>query len=467
MSDTPENYNDKPLDGGEPRKPRKLSLLTFIISSVALVLATVMLTYTISSAIYKKELADVHRYYSVYVEKGQPFEVLSKFIEQYSFGNTNEEELMAAALKAYMAETGDKYAYYYTAEEYAEYKNSSVGKTEGIGISIVSDTAEIGSVTQGVIRIVYVVKDSPAYKAGLQKGDLIYKLDTDEGERTVEELTYSSAVNELAGKEGSLAKFTAYRPSADKEKHYEIERETVITDTVYYHIVDENLSPDKKVGIIKISEFDLNTPKQFRNAMSELIKKGCTHFVFDVRSNPGGDLKSIQAVLAGFLNEGDVTIRTKYKDKTEEVDRVKVEKLDGSYAECSVSEDDIGRYLNKGYSFAVLCNENTASAAELFVATFRDYSLGTIVGENTYGKGSMQRITSLAGYGLEGAVKLTVAKYYSGANEGMNDGYDGVGIAPTAGYEVSLPEEVASKNYHDITDAEDTQLIKALESFKK
>ena len=132
------------------------------------------------------------------------------------------------------------------------------------------------------------------------------------------------------------------------------------------------------------------------------------------------------------------------------------------FRSCSVSSEDIGKYRREELEFTVLCNGSTASAAELFTATFRDYGIGTVVGTTTYGKGSMQSIISLWKYGYNGALKLTVAKYFSGANGGDNDGYDGVGITPDIYCEQS--EEVAEKNIYDITDDEDEQLKKALDA---
>ena len=252
------------------------------------------------------------------------------------------------------------------------------------------------------------------------------------------------------------------RPSGDKYEVIEcnIKRAAVTSESVYYRVH----STDKSVGIIKILQFDLTTPSNFTEAMEYLISQGCTKFIFDVRYNPGGDLLSIKAVLSYFLNEGDVIIRTVYKSGAEEIH--KAEKIsydpESSYYSCSVKKEDIGKYRRDGFEFAVLCNGSTASAAELFTATFRDYGIGMLVGTTTYGKGSMQRIFNMEEYGYTGALKLTIAKYYSGANGGMNDGYDGLGIEPNVICELS--EEAAAKNIYDLSDSEDNQLAKAVEA---
>ena len=182
-------------------------------------------------------------------------------------------------------------------------------------------------------------------------------------------------------------------------------------------------------------------------------EKKCKSFVFDLRNNPGGTLQSIEAILSYFLDEGDVLIRIKDKAGNEEISKVKPIKYSGSYEGCSVSESDIGKY--KGLNAIVLCNGGTASAAELFTATFRDYDLGEIVGEKTYGKGSMQTINPLIQYGYSGALKLTTAMYYSGKD---TKGYDGVGITPD--YVVPLTGE---GSIYIREEADDAQLKKAIE----
>ena len=460
--------DDAIIDNAEPpkKKPKKISVFTFVLTTVSLVLAAVMITYTASSAYYRQKLVDIQigqaESEDAYVEKGFPFALFSQFIDAYTFEEADEDAMMASALKAYVEATGDRYAYYYTAEEYAEYQQANAGQTEGIGINIIYTEAPVKGKNTPVIKVINVIEDSPAASSGLRVGDLIYGVGIDKDMKTVAELGYDIALSSLKGEAGTDAAFTVWRPDGDasKELEFSIKRAAVTSESVYSRVH----SSDPSVGIVKILQFDLTTPKNFTAAMDELIEAGCTKFVFDVRYNPGGDLKSIQAVLSYFLHEGDVVIRTTYKDGTEKIDKVAVAEYGDSYAGCSVSKEDIGKYRRDGFEFAVLCNGSTASAAELFTATFRDYGLGTIVGTTTYGKGSMQSIFSLWRYGYSGALKLTVAKYFSGANGGYNDGYDGIGIEPDAVCELS--EEAASKNIYELSDDEDDQLKKALESFE-
>ena len=450
------------------KKPVKVSLFTFILTTVSLVVAAVMITHTVSTAIYRQRLADVQigesESTNVLDEYGYPFWTFSQLIDYYALSETDEDAMMAAALKAYVSATGDRYAYYYTAEEYAELQKSNAGESEGIGINIINTEATIDGKKYLVIKVINVMDGSPAEVFGLKVGDLIYGVGEGEKLQTVTELGFDRALAALKGEAGTEAVFTVLRPDGDG---YEvvpcrIKREKVTSESVYYRI--HATEPD--VGIIKILQFDLTTPQNFTKAMDALIAEGCTKFVFDVRYNPGGDLASIQAVLSYFLNEGDVVIRTEYKNGTERINKVGVVAYEegDAYAACNVSAEDIGKYRRDEYEFTVLCNGSTASAAELFTATFRDYGLGKIVGAMTFGKGSMQSVMSLWRYGCEGALKLTVAKYFSGANGGYNDGYDGIGIEPDIVCELS--EEAASKNIYDLSDEEDDQLKKAVEALK-
>ena len=457
----------------EEKKPVRVSLFTLLLTTVSLVLAAVMITYTASSAYYRKQMINVYAEEQtgeqtqdqtqgeiLYSEKGYPFELFSQFISTYSFADTDEDAMMAAALKAYILATGDRYAFYYTDDEYAEYLLDNTGKSEGVGINIIYSEATVNGKSCLVIKVINVIKDSPAAKFGIRVGDLIYGVGIGENMMTVSELGHDRALSALKGASGTEAVFTVLRPNGDVYERIDcnIVRAAVTSESVYYRVH----STDKSVGIVKIRQFDLTTPGNFKVAMNDLIGKGCTRFIFDVRYNPGGDLKSIAAVLSCFLNEGDVIIRTLYKDGSDEVSKVGVCQYSGNYAGCSVSQEDIGRYRNENFEFAILCNENTASAAELFTATFRDYGIGTVVGTTTRGKGSMQSIFSLWKYGYNGALKLTVAKYFSGLNGGYNDGYDGIGVEPNIYWEQS--EAAWGKNIYEITDDEDEQLKKALEA---
>lgn len=450
---------EESFGGSEPselqapmKQKKKISVGTFLVSCVALILAAVMVTYTCCNSVYKRKLAEAQITQSVEDEKYYPFELFDLMLESYSFEDLDEEEMIAAALKAYVYATGDDYAAYYTQEEYAALREAAEGESEGIGINVINDTQTISGVEYRVIRVINVSKGSPAEAAGMKVGDAIYGVGVGESMETVHSLDYDVALTKLQGTAGTVAEFTVYRSGAAAPfLPFSIPRQKITASSVYARQSDL----DPSVGVVKIIQFDLTTPAQFCEAIEELKAKNCEKFVFDVRYNPGGDLASIEAVLSYFLNEGDVIIRTRDKAGNESVSLAEPRTYTGSYASCNISREEIGKY--RELDCVVLCNGSTASAAELFTATFRDYQLAPIVGTTTFGKGSMQSIFSLAYYGYSGALKLTTALYYPASNRG----YDGIGITPD--HVVELSEAAASKNIYALTDGEDDQMQKALE----
>lgn len=442
-----------PMESKPQKKPKKISLTAFICSAVALVLAAVMVTYACCFGIYRKKLAEGVGPSVPVSDTYYPFELFSAIFQNYGLTETDDAAMLEQALKAYVYATGDRYAAYYTEEELAVLNASSVGSSEGIGINIIQDETTVNGVTYKVLRIVNLMENSPALAAGLQLGDMIYATGIGESAETISSLGYEMAITRLQGESGTQAEFTVLRPTDEGVEilEFQIMRSAITTTSVRGEAVTYG---SQKIGVVKIFEFDLTTPTQFKTEMNRLIEAGCTSFVYDVRYNPGGNLRSIEAVLSYFLEKDDVLIRTKDKSGNEEISRVKAVSYSGDYAGCSVSKKEIGMY--RSYPSVVLCNESTASAGELFVATFRDYRLATVVGVTTFGKGTMQQMYDLSYYNCKGALKLTVAMYYPASGEG----YDGEGIEPNETVEPS--EELKKMNLYEVNVEKDNQLAKAL-----
>lgn len=387
-------------------------------------------------------------------------DLIHALFEQLSVYDLDREVLMTAVLKAYAEATGDIYAAYYTPEELEAVTSDNQGEMQGIGVSVVNDVLDIEGFEYSVLTIISVFRGSPALQAGLRMGDHVYAVVDEKGEtHTVHELGYDNAISCIRGVSGTKASFIVLRPTLGgtyEQLTFEIERKQITTESVTGRVYEA----DPTIGIIKIAQFDLTTPTQFSATMDSLIEKGCRKFIFDVRYNPGGDLASIEAVLSTFLEKGDVMISTVYKDGTTESDKVAVVNRTGSYAGCSVTKDDIGKY--RGYEFAVLTNEYTASAAELFTSNLRDYELATLVGVTTYGKGCMQSMYDLSYWGVEGALKLTTAWYLPPSGENYHD----IGIVPDI--EVVLDEALIEEygNVCLIPDDKDPQLMAAVNALK-
>ena len=460
---------------------KRISIKTLLISVIAVAVASVMLTYSICSSLYQS------LYAQAYVDANQnsfingniqtsnnvsELDVIAQLIKDNYYGSDiDPEKMMEAAIEEYIRQTGDIYAAYYTQAELNAMLQEDAGKMVGVGVNIINTITSYKGSDIAVLKVINVMKNSPAEKSGVKVGDCVYAVLIDGTPLRIQDLGYEDSLNKLLGEVGSTASFIALRGNGNdmEEITFNIVRENITTSSVSSRIPELPANADKKVGVVKITNFDYTTPTQFCAEIESLKKQGCEKFVFDVRYNPGGLESSVCAILSYFLNEGDVYIRTKDKSGNIISDTVKViTKFEGDYAGCNVSKEDIGKY--KDLDVVVLCNEYTASAGELFTATFKDYELGEVIGNTTYGKGKLQTTYYLQNYalynygviGIDGAVKITTHEYFSA----KSDSYDGIGIEPNI--KVELSEEALQINIydHEKLDLVDDQLLKAINILK-
>ena len=390
---------------------KKISIGTAVILMLLAVLVTFQLTFMALSNKYQSELNELTVSQDMYAKLA----AVDELYRTLYIGDIDEKTLTDNLIRGYVLGTGDKYAYYLDEEQFAEMMASNNAELQGIGIMVIYQN--------DLIEIISVMPDSPALDAGLEPGDIIAYV----GGESVAELGYTAAVNRLQGEAGTLAEFTVQR--GDELIDFSIERGYVNEQSVMYHVYE----PDPTIGIVKILSFNLGTPEQFKSACEELIAGGVTKFVFDVRYNPGGDLESITEILDYLLPEGPI-VHIVDAEGNEDVRYSDASELD--------------------MPMCVLVNSSTASAAELFSSALQDYDKAELVGTVTYGKGTMQTIIRLAdntGIGIS----------YRMYNPPYSDNYEGVGVQPD--YVVEMDESVADKNIYKITDAEDTQLQKAIE----
>lgn len=456
------------MDNEEKAKkpPRRVSLFTTLCSCIAICLAAVMLTYTFCNSAYQKKLADA-KLETVVTGTPAPtpsqfeeLELLQRLFEAYSFMELDQDAMMTAVLKAYVHATGDLYAEYYTLEEYKQLNSDMAGENQGIGINVINSSVTVGGNEYKAFKVINVMKDSPAEKGGVKVGDFVIASGTLDEYTLFNEVSYDKALTMLQGVKGTTAEFLAYCYDGVEYKltEFSIMREEFTSASVMSGIADASVDPTGKTGIVKIMQFDATTATQFEAAVDGLIAKGCEKFVFDVRYNPGGELTSIVSVLSYFLNTDDVVISTRDNKGNESITKVKAVDYEDTL-KSDVAEEDIGKY--RGLDCVVLCNEYTASAAELFVANFRDHGIGKVVGVTTYGKGSMQSYVSLTRYGYNGVLKLTCYMYYPPCGES----YDGLGIEPH--HVVELSDEASKLNIYDIFGTDkDNQLTEAVKLFE-
>ena len=403
------------------------------------------------------------------LENGGEFnklQVLANLLKQASYysGEFDEEKMLDEVLRAYTYATGDNYADYFTEEEYAALISDNAGAGVGIGVSVVQESLVVSGQKFLTFNIIAIFKNAPAASSDLRVGDRIYAIEIDGEYKSIAQLGgYDQSLVAIRGEMGTTAKLLAFR--ADGTGGYSIIEVAIIRDTYTKESVTYKVSEtDAKVGIVHLSEFDLQTPTQFKEAVKALQAKGVEYFVFDVRNNPGGDLQSIRAVLSYILEEGDL-ILSALDSKGNSAGSVYAGAAiySGSYAPCSVARSEVGMFAD--LKMVVLCNGNTASAAEVFTASLRDHKNVTIIGETTFGKGIMQRYYSLSDLTAgvyDGYVKMTTHAYVTECGVTYHD----IGIAPTEGCEVALSEEAMEYHFYLIPEELDNQLQKAIEVVK-
>lgn len=345
----------------------------------------------------------------------QKIEYLEKMIDQEYLGEVDNAEMAEGIYAGLVYGLGDVYSRYYTADEYAQETASTDGAYAGIGVSIQKNK-------NGGVQIAECYEGGPGAEAGLQTGDVITAInDTD-----VTDMELSDVVSLIRENKDNTIVLTVFRENEEKSREISVD----VTDVELPSVFGEML--DKKTGYIQITQFTGVTLQQYKDMFAELKDKGMERLVIDLRDNPGGLLTSVCDILREILPEGLIVYtEDKYGNREEET-------CDGKH--------------QLDMSLAVLVNENSASASEIFAGAVQDHEVGTIVGTTTYGKGVVQELRQLSD---GSAVKLTVSNYYTPNGNSINK----VGIKPDV--EVKLASELLNKD--EITHEEDNQLQKALD----
>ncbi len=383
-------------------------------------------------------------------ENSVKLQTITRLIEENSYYDAEYEAMLEAALKAYVGASGDRYTTYYTEEEYAAITQNNKGEYVGIGVTISEKTVEYNGRYVDVLEVVRMPSDSPAALAGVLVGDCIYAVESAEGGfQAVNDVGRDAATNLIRGEVGTPVKvqWLTLEGTEYVLREAEMIRKNVQSTSVVFNVSATN----PEVGVVSIYQFDLTTPKQLMSAFDTLSSEDIKRVVLDLRDNGGGDLLSVIACASYFVENGDVILSTEDKDGNENIHRAvrRIYETNDPYSACNVYDSDIGKY--RDFHVAVLINENTASAAELLAAVFRDYDLAKLIGVKTFGKGSMQTQFDLKKYGIEGCLKVTTNLYFPPSGISCN----GVGIAPDIVVEA------------DAISNEDIQLLRAIEEVIK
>lgn len=324
----------------------------------------------------------------------------------------DEDKLISGIYSGYAAALGDPYTEYYDEEETQALLESTSGEFSGIGasLSLAEDSESV--------KVIKVYEDSPADKAGLKADDIIYQVD--EKETAGNDL--DTVVSWIKGERGTDVTLHVRRGS--EKLQLTATRDKVEIQTVEYKMMEE------QIGYIMVSEFDEVTLEQFETALNDLEEQGMERLIIDLRNNPGGNLDTVADMLRLLLPEGTIVSMKDKEGNTEELT------CDGSH--------EFTKPL------AVLVNQYSASASEIFSGAVQDYGIGKIVGVTTYGKGVVQQIMDM---GDGSCMKITIAEYYTPNGRSIN----GVGVTP----------DVEAEYVYDENDPQaDSQLEKALETVK-
>lgn len=346
---------------------------------------------------------------------------IQEIVNKYFLFEQDPQHIEDGIYKGYMSGLDDKYAAYYSRDEFKKLNESLSGKFFGIG-AVVQQNADTGAV-----EVVSVIEDSPAEKAGVNQGDIIYKVDGEYASG----IDFDTLVYDMIrGEKGTEVVITFIRDG--KEIDIPITRGEVNSQTVYSEMKDGN------IGYIEISQFEDMTVEDFRKALDTLRDQGAKGYIIDLRDNPGGVLTAAVRMIDYILPDG-------------------VREHEGLIV-YTANRDGVGEryFANDGHQvdlpIVVLVNGNSASASEVFTGAMIDYKWATIVGTQTFGKGIVQNVINLAD---GSAIKLTTEHYYT------PDGVDlhGEGLKPDI--VVELNEEC--KRYTDENDNQYSAAVKAIE----
>ena len=338
-------------------------------------------------------------------------EVLNKINKEY-VEEIDQSEAMDAAINGVL-QSLDPYSAYMSPESFENMQTETSGEFGGLGIEV--------SMEAGVVKVISPLDDSPAYEAGVKAGDYIVKINNIQ----VQGKTLNEAVEIMRGPVGSNIEITVRRKGVKKALVFNITRKIIKVRSVKSKIIDNN------IGYLRLTAFNENSSNQIKKKINEFNKnENIEKFILDLRNNPGGLLSQAIKITDFFLSSGEI-VSTKSRQENEN-------------RKWFAQAGDI---LN-GETLVVLINNGSASASEIVAGALKDHKRAILVGENSYGKGSVQSIIPLRN---KGAIRLTISKYYLPSGESISE----VGVSP----DIVVAED--NDNFRIDTDS-DNQLTYAI-----
>jgi carboxyl-terminal processing protease len=329
-------------------------------------------------------------------------------------GPIDYQKLIYGAIDGMVKATGDPYTTFFTPDQTQNFNNELEGNISGIG-------AEVG-IKNGKITVVAPIDNSPAQKAGVKAQDIILKID----DADTQGMDLNTAVSKIRGQAGTKVKLVIQR--GEEQLNFEITRENIEVKSVKWEVKSDN------IGYIEISKFDSNTSTLIKNATNDLSQKGVKGIILDLRNNPGGYLDAAVNVSSEFIKSGKVVI----------------EKTDTTSKKQDYFASGQGRMTDTNVPMIVLVNGGSASASEIVSGALQDSKRATLLGEKTFGKGSVQSVEEMA---KGSSLHLTIAHWYTPNGRSINK----EGLAPDI--EVKMTDD-------DINNSRDPQLDRALAELK-
>ncbi len=341
-------------------------------------------------------------------------EVLEKINKEY-VDEINQSESMDSAING-LLQSLDPYSAYMSPEIFNEMQTETSGEFGGLGIEV--------SMESGVVKVISPIDDTPASKAGIKAGDYIVKINNNQ----VQGKSLSEAVDLMRGPVGSSIELTIRRRGEKKALTFNIIREIIQIKSVKADLLEKN------IGYIRLTSFNENSGEQIKKEIENFEKnKDVNAYILDLRNNPGGLLSQAIKISDFFLNDGEI-VSTKSRKKSEN-------------RKWFAKKGD----LTNGKTIIVLINYGSASASEILAGALKDHKRAILLGENSYGKGSVQSIIPLKN---NGAIRLTVAKYYLPSGKSISE----VGVSP----DIEVNEETNDFRIKTKTDNQLNYAIKLL-----
>ena len=354
---------------------------------------------------------------------GVIFDEMMRFIKNYYVEDVDERTLFEGAMKGMFDSLGDPYSVFLTESEMDALSDTTTGQFGGVGLYISKHYGDTSFDEKHLpyVRVVAPIEDTPAYRLGIHAGDYIIKV----GDKSTENMALDEVTDMLRGEPGTKVTVTFLRGD-DITFTHEIVRAIIEVPTVKSDIIDKN------IGYIRIIQFTPNTTDKVKEALDNFGKKRIKSLVIDLRSNPGGVLDAAVNIADFFLDDG-VIVSTKGKVASSSLNHV--------YSASKKVK------LSKSIPIAVLIDQGSASASEILAAALSDNGRAVLIGETTYGKGSVQQVRALGKDGF----KLTMSKYYTPKDVNINK----VGIPPD--------KEVKER---ELSEEEKTSYKKLIEDFR-